>query len=366
MRLILKVLNAEWILKKPYKKDVLIYDKKSSDFADLFFKKKSCEFLCVRFESINLYIIYITLLKSGFKNFKDNYKKNFIERVSPKIVFTAIDNNPAFYNLKNIIQKPIYISLQNGMRDNQFYEQCKILIKKKRMKLKADYIFLFGESEKKRFSKIIKGKISCIGNAINNHYKFNSKNIKKKIRSIMYVSQYNISMFEREKHPIDTFEEDKKIFNKLNTFCNKKNIKLIFCSKVGRSLENFFREKFSKGKWIYYPRESRHKTYKRLNEQQMVVFGYSTLGFEALAKGLRCVSFYKNFPIEGSYLRYPKSGSFWTDSLRYSDFENILNKVINFSNKNWKMISNKYSEQILSYNPGNTKVKKILNRILEV
>ena len=98
----------------------------------------------------------------------------------------------------------------------------------------------------------------------------------------------------------------------------------------------------------------------------MIVFGYSTLGFEALAKGLRCVSFYKNFPIEGSFVKYPKSGTFWTNSIKYPDFENILNKVINFSNKNWKTISNKYAKQILSYNPGNTKVKKILNRILEV
>ena len=47
MRLILKIISAKWILNKPYNKDVLIYDKKSSDFASLFFKKKSCEFLCV-------------------------------------------------------------------------------------------------------------------------------------------------------------------------------------------------------------------------------------------------------------------------------------------------------------------------------
>ena len=78
------------------------------------------------------------------------------------------------------------------------------------------------------------------------------------------------------------------------------------------------------------------------------------------------MSFYKNFPIEGSFVRYPKTGTFWTNSLKYENFENILNKVINFSNENWKMISNKYSKQILSYNPGNTKVKKILKRVLEV
>ena len=52
-----------------------------------------------------------------------------MEFVSPKIVLTAIDNNPAFYKLKNIYDKPYYISFQNGQRDNKFYNECKSYIK---------------------------------------------------------------------------------------------------------------------------------------------------------------------------------------------------------------------------------------------
>ena len=96
----------------------------------------------------------------------------------------------------------------------------------------------------------------------------------------------------------------------------------------------------------------------------MVVFGYSTLGYEALAKGLKCVSCYKHFPIIGSNVKYVKSGSFWTSSKKYSDLEKTLNRVIKLSSKQWKKIAGKYSKEILDYDPNNIEIKKILKRIL--
>ena len=96
----------------------------------------------------------------------------------------------------------------------------------------------------------------------------------------------------------------------------------------------------------------------------MIVFGYSTLGFEALAKNLKCAIFYKYFPIIGSYVKYPKSGPFWTNEKSYEALEKILNRVIAFTDKKWKRISDKYSQEILSYHPFNTKIKKILKKNL--
>jgi len=173
----------------------------------------------------------------------------------------------------------------------------------------------------------------------------------------MYVSIYNATT--------STFDEDKKIFNYLIYFCKKRKIRLSFCSKFGSTKENFFRENLKKGNWIYLPHVNSVKTYNNLNKQKMVVFTYSTLGFEALAKGLRCAAFYKNFPIHGNYIRYPKSGIFWSNSNKYTDIEKTVNRVINFSDKKWKKVVKKYSSEILNYDPKNTKTKIILNNILK-
>ena len=367
MKLFRILFFSKWTFTKPRKANVLIYDEAGERFYRLFFSKKSYEILDTRYKNINIYIFLKTILKSGIKNFKDNYKKFFIKSVSPKIVFTAVDNNPAFYNLKNIYDKPYYISVQNGMRKNEFYQECKKYIKKTKTKLKADYIFTFGENEKKRLSGIIEGKIYCCGNLFNNHYLLKSKKVKKKISSIMYISQYSEKIHNDHNSANKYFfEEDKRIFNFLIRFCQKKNIKLRLCAKAGPLLESYYRNNLTKGNWIYFPKTNkRFKTYNNLNKQQMLVFSYSTLGFEGLAKGLRCASFNKQFPIAGSNVRYSKSGPFWSNSKSYYDVEKTLKRVIGFSNKHWKQIASKYSTEIINYDPANTKIKNILKNILK-
>ena len=118
---------------------------------------------------------------------------------------------------------------------------------------------------------------------------------------------------------------------------SRKKIKLIFAEKNALG-EIFYRNNFAKGNWIYFPRINQEKTYKNLNKQQMIVFSHSTLGYEGLARGLRCAVFYSYFPEKSTHSKYPKSGPFWTNLQKYEDREKVLKRVIGFSNKSWKKI----------------------------
>ena len=62
---------------------------------------------------------------------------------------------------------------------------------------------------------------------------------------------------------------------------------------------------------------------------------------------MRCAAFYKSFPIEGNYVKYPKSGFFWSEGKNNLEMEKILNRVINTSKKNWKKVVRKYSSEIM-------------------
>ena len=160
-------------LKKPKCSNILVYDKHSIPFAKYLFKKKSFITYDVRYESINLYIFIKTLLRSGFKNFFSEYKKNFFKSVKPKIIYTSIDNNVGFYKLKDLYPNAIYIADQNGMRDNVFYKSC--LKESKNAKLKCDYFFVFGSYEQRRLKKIIDSKFIPSGNTKNNSNFYNKK-----------------------------------------------------------------------------------------------------------------------------------------------------------------------------------------------
>ena len=114
---------------KPKKNKILIYDAVSRRIADIILPKKNYEIIHTRREKINIYIIIITIFKTGFKNLKNNYKKNFVNCVSPKIVLCCIDSNAGFYNLKEMCSAPIYVSVQPGLcskeRYQVFYKYCR-------------------------------------------------------------------------------------------------------------------------------------------------------------------------------------------------------------------------------------------------
>ena len=55
---------SKWVFQKPKKKDILIYDAKMSEVIFLLLKKESCEILHVRYESINLHVIFKTLFNT--------------------------------------------------------------------------------------------------------------------------------------------------------------------------------------------------------------------------------------------------------------------------------------------------------------
>ena len=162
----------------------------------------------------------------------------------------------------------------------------------------------------------------------------------------MYVSQYKPggrSCF---------LEHDKLIFNFLINFCKKKKLKLSFCSSLANENEILFRKNFVESNWIFLPYINSSKTYAKLNQHQMIVSNHSSLGLEALSKGLKCAIFYKSFPeqfpsikayrscyksfpMQGSYKKYPRSGVFWTSSTNYQSIEKTFSRVFNLSNIRW-------------------------------
>jgi len=368
MGFFLNLIKTKWIFKKPNKKNILIYDRESEAYSRYLFPQSSCEILDVRYESINIYVFFLTLFTSNIKNFRDNYKKIYIKFVSPKIVYTAIDNSPSFFKLKNIYDKPIYISDQNGMSkvadsygQDSFYKTLKTYAKKTGKKPRADHMFLFGQNDKERVSKVIKGNIHLLGNTKNNHYKIKHKENTKKISSIMFISSGN-----EYTSPISRLKNDQIIFKNLTKFCKKNNIKLTFYARLDNSFETYHRNNFEKGDWVYIPRINTRITYTNLNKQQMVVLSHSTLGFQTLAKGIKSAFFYTCFPEKGCHSKFPKTGPFWTNSLTYYEFEKTLNRVIGFSAASWKKIAKKYSKKILGYDPGNIKKKKIIKIALKL
>ena len=229
-----------------------------------------------------------SLLKSKFnlKNFKKIYKRTYLERVNPKIVYTITDNNPAFYELKNLYPKPYYVSDQYGISKvnnqtwpNDFSRKCDEINRNSKNKLTADLIFVFNQNEKKHMSKCVKSKIVALGNISVIIFIFQKRANKRK-RKITFI---NSGLYK------ETIQYEIKIFNTLRKYCSQQNIKLEMISRKEKSFENFYRETFGGNDWKYIPTVRGNLSAYRALSKDSNSFFHSSLGLEALAIGHKCV-----------------------------------------------------------------------------
>mgnify|MGYP001343920898 CR=1 FL=1 len=95
LRKVFKVIFfSKWIFQKPEKKRILIFDRENSKLACKILNLSNYAVLDARYESINLYVGFITLLNTGYKNYVENYILNYVKLTNPRIVISFIDNNP--------------------------------------------------------------------------------------------------------------------------------------------------------------------------------------------------------------------------------------------------------------------------------
>ena len=362
-----KILSIKLQFSKPKRKNYLIFNGVSELFFLKIINKEESETLHVRFEAINLFVLFHTLLKNGFKNLKENYKINFIKYVNPKFVINAIDNDPSFYRLKNIFPDPCYIATQAGVRSNiENYILFDASLNDKKS-LNVDYLFVFGNSIKRKIQKNFNFNIIAAGSILNNFYLPSNKS--KKDNSVLFISQATMQQFRIDKK-IPQNEID--IFNISYEFCRSKNLVLYI---LPRDIpEKFYRKDLVNGNWEYIYKNNK-ASHSFLDNHKMIVFLFSTLGYEALARGAKCVSFpygsmdekwvKKNKILPVVPFGYPKdfsdTGPFWTNEMNTDLIKKTMNRVFNYSEKEWIDVKKEIYPEIMKYDPNNSMIKKVLN-----
>lgn len=345
--------------RKPQKKKILIYY--SDEENDIYLKKilkKKYHVYRGKYD-VNLYIIFLTLLKSGLISFKKNYFINQIKLLSPKIVITLNDLNKKFYEIKNIDRKIKLISIQNGLRFHSHYSSFK-------KKIEVDYYLTFGKYFSKMISKYANAKFIEIGSFRNNSYKDNF--VKK--NSLLFIS------ILKEQGKIEIPPGEVKILKYLERFCFKHNYKLNI----------FGRNKYDERKKILYRsilkkieynlidhKKLYHSFYELYKKFGIFIIERSTTAYESPAFGKKTLilNFYNvnkkwytkrnmidNYPIDNSL----HEGPFWSHDCSYEEFENKILKITNMSQKSWVKQSYPLIKNCMIYDKDNSKLKKFLNK----
>ena len=112
------------------------------------------------------------------------------------------------------------------------------------------------------------------------------------------------------------------------------------------------------------------ESYKILDKFENIIFMYSTLGYEAIARKKKIAVFSPN-QIQGFKYNFgwpiynqTKCNFFSTHNLSYNEVKRVLNNVSRCTQLNWK---NKYYsiiENQMHFNKNNEKLKKIIFKLL--
>ncbi len=356
-QIIKKILSIKIDIFMPKEKKVLIYDAmtKITGYSGIFFKNNEITIFYNRFERINLSILLKTFFEFNILNFIREYKKNFFRAVKPKIVYTSIDNNPAFYKLKQIYPEATYISDQNGMRDEKFYNFAKNEINKKNKSYHCDYYFVFGSNDKNKLKKIVKGRIIVAGNAKNNNRKFDVKKNKRKVVFIAGTFKNNLEEIEKL-----------KIIYK---YCNNNNLRLFFLDRPNQNNFDYIIKNIPKIKFTYlsgtnYTKREDIKKYKHLASAVLIIFSHSTLGYEFLSRYSKIVSYNHTNYKPRLNQNYPNSGPFWYCGNSAKKLEKKISKVLTQKNTDWNKLAKYFSGKIMIYDKNNSIRKKLIRKYL--
>ncbi len=351
--------KTSWRFDFPIKKNILIYDAENSHVIKEIINK-DCNILNVR-QNKTIYF-WILIKQIFFLNFKfSTYKINYIRFVSPKIIITFTDNDLKFYELKNTFKNINFISIQNGSRFKYFFQS----LKNNKLDLKCDYIFVFNNFLSSQYKKYIKSNYHNIGSLKNNHVNIKRTSI---FGHFLLISQFN----KNDKNYILFFK--KKLLELINLYISNSDRKLYILLKsqntTSQKEEIKFYKKIFKSNCVFEKSFNWKQSYKILDKHENIIFMFSTLGYEAIARKKKVAIISPNKIRDFNYhFGWPdkfklKNSFFCTNKLNYNEIKRILNNISNCNQNSWETKYYSLIKNQMYFNRNNVKLKKIIDKLI--
>ena len=373
----------------PQKAKILLVDNEGSETVKQILNLKNCEVVYTRKECFSFPIIL--LLAFNFKLNIFNYYLKFIEISDPSLVITFIDNNILFYKFKKYFKNKKFISIQNGHR--MAYGDIFGLLKNNKIKknnLSADYIITFNKNIAKEYEKHINSKFIPSGSIKNNYVKIGQP--KKKYNNyILFISAYRDKLTKIQNGNLTLNDYDALSFpqhhNKrykyflkehihfdlpkfLQIYCEKNKLKLAILGMSNMMQEENFYRRIIKRDFKFIKKRNFYSNYKIIDDYSLAVSTWSTLGYEALARGNKICFFSpklsnyeKSYKFGWPYVK-KKKDFFFTDKCNYLEIEKIIDKLRFMKLKTWKKKINNYQKELMLYDKNNSVLKKKISGLL--
>lgn len=376
LRVFLLFLKRRPTFKLPTATDIVIFDDSLTELLLPFLDGR--QFTVIERGTTPLHIP--TLLKSlRYGVSMSNYYLSLVSALKPKLVLSLIDNDPALYRVKQFFPSARVVAIQNGWRGyayemfGQGYTAAD--------RLACDEILVFGPAVGKEFERIISGKTVTIGSFKNNLVPIDHDSDSKTIALISTLRSkvdldrpVQVAEGNRVVLYSEIFERRLRLAEYCHAFCQREGYHLRILGKdpeIGREFAMYAERLGQPGaSWSFTPRSTLLANYTELDKARAVISSGSSLGYEALGRGCRVAFFMIDFEVLhevganfGWPLDLPDSGDFWSNRLDGPEVESILTHVVKSSDDVWRSSSEQIAHQLISYEEGNTTLRRIIDSI---
>jgi len=375
-RLLTTLLKLRWRILPPRKANALLYFVTGSEVIKPYFAKDELQILDLREHEVNISVALLCIFDRDLS--AQNYAVRYIKIVEPKLIVTFIDNFPAFFQLKKQFPKIQTMLIQNGIRSERGDLFGKLLEELQLEGNHVDHMFVFGSAVGLIYNKYISGNIIPIGSFKNNLVKLNGT----KSRSIAYISTYRPGISGEFIVP-DSAPDNPVTYEQITVrrettiifvaeYCRANNLELIIVGKDEDFVaENLYYQKLLKDySWTLKPRKTAMNSYGVIDNSEIVVFTSSTLGYEALARGIKTAALLIDAKLLdadalkfGWPVKVKDDGKFWTHQFDEKRFGEILDYLLTVSDANWDEIRSETIREIICYDENNSQFVETLKSL---
>jgi surface carbohydrate biosynthesis protein len=316
------------------------------------------------------------------------YTEAVIRSSRPRVVITFIDNDTTFYLLKSLVPAPVYISIQNGIRNNYAYAYRSgfvdhLVSAGENNRLSADFICTFGKSSSTLFERHIQSKTLVTGNLKNNVMEITSPHEPE--YDVIFMSQH--APFDLEGRTENVFlnnatisiqkfyEIEGLVAKFLAQYCEERSLRFAVSGKRGfedNYEHRFFSEAIADSPFTFLPRVDTYTSYENGFNSRVTVVIDSTIGYELLSRGRRVAFFSSRLSdlnedpneLKDSFFGYPSTypdkGPFWTNQQDSNEYLRILESLLVMPDAEWAAEIQPYNEDLMAYRPGNSEFIQML------
>ena len=342
----------------PSKKDVLLYDEMHSYILDELLSKNDYNILKLRKKKIFFWIFIKQIINFDFKF--STYCKNFINYTSPKVIITFNDARFELYELKKNFSKIYFISVMNGLRLEHWFRKR---FNHKKLNYKCDFFFTLNKYYIPYYQKLIDSDFKVLGHFRNNTVELSETKI---LKEFLIISQIHVDEL--------MFNFHKKLLSFINIYLKKSSKKIYILLRRSENHpkeseeKNFYKNIFEDN-CVFYQSSNWKKKYEIIDKFENIIFTWSTMGYEAIARRKKVAVFspskINNYDYHFGYpAPYNKKFNFFsTENITFYEVQRILDNIYNCSQSQWNKQYYESLKNIFHFDKDNNELKNLIIKL---